>query len=312
MCRWTITLIVLILPLTMTSASPDSSAYRRWIRGRVTVYGLDSDFRTGEKVLAIMTDASSGIERDLRLSGGTPLTAVIAPTQKEFNRLTAGQIPEWGIGAADVSRGLFILKSPRIAQPEIDIERVVIHEICHILLGQALKPHTADRWFDEGFAQYVSGELRLSAGIRMARSMITNQFIDLDDIDEVLTFQQDKAALAYAESRAAVAYLVDTYGRSVIASIVDSLSRGNSMDDALLAVAGIGFDEFETVWIEALKKKTRWIIFLDYPLNVSVCLLALFFAAFINARRKIRLKKCESEEEGTNGFEPREKNSPSV
>jgi hypothetical protein len=317
MRRWIILVLALCNPFSTTIATPtglaflESVDYQQWNQGRITVFGLESDFRTARNVIATLKRALPEIEKHLPDPGEVEVRVVIAPTEKEFDRITGGQIPEWGIGAADVSRSLLVLKSPRIAEPEVQIDRIVIHELCHVLLGQALRPHTADRWFDEGFAQYTSGELRLGASVRLARSLVTRQFINLEDIDDVLSFQQDKAALAYAESRAAVAYLIESYGSDVIARITSSLGRGNNMDSALRAAIGIGFDAFEAQWIRALKKRTRWIILLDTPILVSVCLLALFFAAFINARRKIRLKTSEPEV-GWDEFGQEKDNPPSV
>lgn len=291
------TVCLLSFAIFLTAASQEKRPYRRWIRGRTTLYSDHKDFGTGEEVLSLIESHAPEIETFLHLEGAAQITVVIAPTPGEFERLTAGQIPEWGAGAADPSRGLLILKSPRIVVPDIKIDRIVIHELCHILLNRALRSGSVDRWFDEGFAQYFSGDHRPGSAIRMGRSLLTNQFIALEDIDEVLSFQRDKAALAYAESRAAFGFLVERHGNEAVASIVRSLSEDRSMGESFEAILGIGIREFEADWIQDLKRKTRWVVLLDIPLLISILFLSLFFAAAVKARKKIRLKRMETEEE---------------
>jgi hypothetical protein len=289
----------------------EASEWRRLVRGKSVLHCYAEDLDHGSRILTIVEASIPGIADDLQLSTIGNVIIVIAPTEREFQRLTGGQIPEWGVGAADPSQSVVFLKSPRVARPEINIRQVLIHELSHVLLGMAVGSNPVDRWFDEGFAQYASGETGIRGGIVLARSLFTGHFLWLDEIDEVLTFRRDKANLAYQEARTAIYYLVDKYGDEVIAGIVRALKDGNEMDGALRAVIGMGFQDFQTDWYLAMKQKYRWYILMDFPLVFSLVIVILFLTAFIVTRRRIRKTKRIWEEEEKYGFETREEHTAS-
>ena len=289
----------------------ETSEWRRLVRGKYVLHCYAEDLDHGSRILNLAEASVPGIADALHLSSIGNIIIVIAPTDKEFQRLTGGQIPEWGVGAADPSQAVVFLKSPRIARPEINIRQVLVHELSHVLLGMAIDSKRVDRWFDEGFAQYASGETGIQGGIVLARSLFTGNFLWLDEIDEVLTFRRDKANLAYQEARTAIYYLIDNYGDEVIPSIVRVLKDGHGMDEALRAAIGMGFQDFQTDWYHAMKQKYRWYILMDFPLVFSLVVIILFLTAFIVTRKRIRKVKRNWEEEEKYGFETMEEHTAS-
>ncbi len=283
--------------------------WRRLARGPFVLACHEEDVRNGENVMSIVEEVYPRIAEDLGLLVMGKTTIVIASSEREFHVITGGQIPEWGVGAADPSRAILFLKSPGFSQPETNFRQVVVHELSHVMLGMAVEGRVVDRWFDEGFAQFESGERGLSGAVLLAKSLLGGQALRLDEIDEVLTFRRDKAALAYAESRAAVEYLVDTYGKDVIPRIVRVLGEGKGMDEVFLSNLGIGFQEFQMEWFRAMKHTYRWYILLDLPLVFSVILIVLLFTAFFITRRRIQQRRRIWEEEALYGIERLEEDS---
>ena len=289
----------------------EASEWRQLVRGQIVLHCYEEDLKNGERVMSIAHHALPRIVRDLNSPSIGEVTIVVAPSEKQFHALTGGQVPEWGVGAADPSRSLVFLKSPRFARPEANFKQIVVHELTHVVLGMALGGKEIDRWFDEGFAQYESGEKGIRGSILLARSLITGDILWLDEIDDVLTFRREKASLAYQEARAAVDYLVEIFGNDVIADIVQVLREGKGMDDALLAACGVGFQDFQTDWYLAMKHKYRWYILLDFPLVISTVLVILFLMAFFATRRRIRKKKHIWEKEDLYAFQKMEEHSTS-
>jgi len=267
------------------------SEWQQLVRKPVVVYCHREDLKNGQRIMSIVENVLPGIEHDLGLVNPGKITIVIASSEKEFATVTGGQIPEWGIGAADPARGIVFLKSPRFAKPETNLNQVVAHELTHVVLGMILKGKDVSRWFDEGLAQYESGEGDMWGTILLARSIFAGEIIWLDDIDNVLNFRRHKAALAYQESRTAIDYLEEHYGRDVLARIIQALKKGDGMDNALVLSIGIGFHEFQNDWYRALKHKYRWYVFMDFPVVLSTLFVILFLTAFFVTRRRMRQKK---------------------
>ena len=285
------------------------SEWTQLLRGRVILYCHPKDVRNGERIFSIIEKERPKIEQDLGLSSVEKLTVFIASSESEFAALTEEQIPEWGVGAADPLRSVLFLKSPRFNRPEVDLEQVVVHELSHVMLGMVLRGREADRWFDEGFAMYESGEGSLGDAIRLARNVLAGEVLRLDEIDDVLTFRREKAALAYLESRYAVGYLVERFGRQTLKQIAWTLREGKGMDETLLLTLGMGFEEFQSEWYQTLKNKYRWYVFLDMPFVLGTLFVVFFLTAFIMTQRRIRRTKKKWEEEDRYGIERLEKPS---
>lgn len=287
------------------------SEWRRLVRGSFSIHCHEEDMNSGEKVMSIAEEALPRIMRDLGLPTAGNMTIIIASSEREFDALTGGQIPDWGIGAADPRRATFFLKSPRFARPEANLRQIVVHEMCHVLLGMAVGGKKVHRWFDEGVALYESGERGIEGAILLARSLLAEEILWLDEIDDVLGFHRGKADLAYQESRSAVDYLVEKYGKDILAQIVGALREGKGMDEAMLSTVGVGFQDFQMDWHQAMKKKYRWYVLLDFPLVFSTLAVVLFLSAFIVTLRRIRRKRRLWEEEAFHEIGTLEENSTS-
>ena len=301
--------ILFLLSVGLLPVLVQGMEWKKLIRGSCVLHCHDSDMEHGRMVLSMAEERIPKIARDLKLSSVETVNIVIAPTDREFARITGGQIPEWGTGAADPSRSVIFLKSPRFARPEVDLKQVVIHELSHVILAMAVDQKPVDRWFDEGFAQWQSEEHRIGTAILLARSLLTGNVLWLDEIDEVLSFRRDKAALAYFEARSAIDFLIQEHGPQVLGDIVNQLRMEKGMDEALLATIDLGFQDFQTDWYHAMKRKYRWYILLDFRSALSLILVILFVTAFIATRLRIRKKKRLWAEEDGYGIETVEEHS---
>jgi len=271
----------------------DLTQWRQLKHESVGVYCHRDDFINGEKVMAIAERAVPKIAQDLKMSGIEKIMIIIASSENEFDLFTQDQVPEWGVAAANPIQSIVYLKSPRFARNKMNLEQTVVHELAHIILAMVVRNRKIASWFDEGFAMFESGERGIGGRVLLSRSFLTGNEIRLDEIDEVLSFRRSKASLAYQESLSAVEYLIELYGIDSISQIALSLRAGGSMNEALLDVTGFGFEDFQTKWLEVMKKKYRWYIFMDFPLILSLCFVVLFLTAFAVTRRRAVRKREE-------------------
>ena len=280
--------------------------WRRLFRGQVVLYCYEKELRHGDKIISIIDKALPVMSELFGLSRRPKITILVAPSQKIFDQITGGQIPEWGIAAAEPEQSVIFLKSPRIARPETDLKSVVLHELSHVLLYTASGGYPIDRWFDEGLAMTFSEEKRFLETLTLARAVFTGEIIKLDEIDDVLTFRRQKAGLAYQESLSAVQFLIDRFGGEALAGIIRKIGQNADMDTALQSAVGMGFGEFEDSWYQAMRTKYRWAIFLNFPFMISVLMVVLFLVAFFVTRSRTEKRKKVWEQEDLNGFETSE------
>ena len=98
--------------------------------------------------------------------------------------------------------------------------------------------HFPPRWLNEGVAEYQSQgyDAGYRPDDRVGRP--TGTLIPLDGLTGQFPTTYERFSLAYAESTAAVDYLVDTYGQDALVALVTSYASGLTDDEAFSAGPG--------------------------------------------------------------------------
>ncbi|UCE17111.1 MAG: hypothetical protein JSV84_09385 [Gemmatimonadota bacterium] len=178
-----------------------------------------------ESVLHSLEKAYPLVTMDIGYTVQQQIRVYITISDREFQTLTRNALPDWGIGCAFPDSWLIVLK----AEPETvsggRLNQIAVHELTHVVLGQALRGKRAPRWFDEGLAMYESHEWDFNQSFIMAKAVFTRSIIPLKRIDYVLSFNREKAQLAYAQSLLAVSYLIKEYGLEKFHDIVRTLAK---------------------------------------------------------------------------------------
>ncbi len=201
-------------------------------------------------------------------------------TQREFLQVTRGMIPDWGAAIAIPNERLIILA---LNAPGIALEEIVPHEISHVLLGVLSQQGRVPRWFDEGLAMYLAGEWTMYNSIRLARGALGGGLIPLPQIDDVLTFHQDRAWLAYAESFAAVRWLEESIGRNQLGRLLRSLDS-MTFEEALAVNNNIRTSTFEEDWLARARRRYALVGLADDVWIWSIIIPGLFFLALVTRR----------------------------
>jgi len=300
---------VALIILCLTGVCSSAASWQRLYHYPVLVFHHAEDRAYARKVVSLAAEELPRLRESLGDETGREIRIVIAGTLQEFSRLTHGQIPEWGVGASDPQSAVIYLQSPRIHRARINRQRVLIHELSHVVLSWAVGGFSVDRWFDEGVALHLSGEGDLYGTLRLARGVFSGQVYALHEIEEVLSFPSENATLAYQQSVSAVRYLIRRHGEDVLPRICRALRFYHDMDSAMLQAIGQDVTDFEAEWMAALRVSSRWMVLLDMPFLISFVLVMLFLAAFFMTVRRVREKKRTWKEED-DGFEAVEKDSP--
>jgi hypothetical protein len=287
----------LFLCLVTVTLFAQTDGLKQWDRGDIRLVCHSDDVAFGRRMCTTIREALPELKQLLRLDTSEKINLVVSSTQQEFDQLTQGQVPDWGVAAAQPDRNAIFLKSPRVMKAGEEYDEIVIHELSHLMVTWKAPGAIIPRWLDEGIALYASGELGLESTIVMARSAMTHQLLPLSQIDEVLTFRRNKANLAYRQSLAAVQYLIQNYGEDVISHLLRRLAETKNIRPALQSTLGIPYIVFEAEWLDAVETKYRWYALLDYRMISSVVFVMLFLLAFLSKKREAIRKKQEWEDE---------------
>ncbi len=222
----------------------------------------------------------------------------VAFSRSEFERLTHGTIPDWGIGAANPSRGEIVLFL-REGSRSFEAAELVVHELGHIFLHRAVGDVHIPRWFDEGFAQWVTGPMDFHQSSRLSMAMMFGNTIPLSRLDDVNGWSADRAELAYAESRAAFDFLMSISQDKSPMRMIESIAEEGDFEVGFSSAYGMTIHQFYRIWASESARKFNWTLLLaDWRITFStITLLFVLFGSIKLIRMRIARKKAEDEED---------------
>jgi hypothetical protein len=88
-------------------------------------------------------------------------------------RKTGVRLPEWGGGGAIGKDTIVIPVDRQAAFYRSDMERIILHEMVHTALARAYGHLRIPRWFHEGMAMTLSGELQFEEQLFLSRAILT-------------------------------------------------------------------------------------------------------------------------------------------
>jgi len=275
----------------------------------ITDSGLEVRYHGSSDVLAKQVLERAGIflsetSRFLGLPWENQYSIVIAQSRDEFVELqpTARQAPEWAGALTYPGLKMVLIMTP--AAMETGGSRywsLLRHEMAHLLLGDAESRHATrlPRWFQEGIATYVSGEMNLARLMQLGWAQATGATPDFRDLEYTFPSQSSLAGAAYARSYLFVKYISQRFGDDAVARLLsESFQRGGinrgvvAAFDMNLAELLVGFDQYSRVkatWIPVITSTaTLWGV-------ITLLFLITWFRKKVQGLRTIR--QWEREEE---------------
>ncbi len=290
---------ILAFPLG-ASAQPPGDGWIEQERDGIVVLTRESDARAADRILDVAIVRGGHIAARMALGTPAPLRIVVAPSHEEFRTLTSGGVPDWGVGCAFPSRGLVILKSPRVVTYPLQMEDVIAHEIAHVAAGRVLGGTRVPRWFHEGVALSMAGEWRLGSERSVVAAAAAGHLIPLQELEHRFPDGATEAGLAYTESFQAVQYLMDRADLVGAEDLVTIVAAAGDFDAALARIVPGGRSTFYEEIERFFAGRFSWATFLTgwNPLFVLLTLLFLVAVAVRVTHARRRLREWEAEEEG--------------
>jgi len=292
------TRFILLLAL-LCGLAPGLYALETTASEHFVVYHHQDHARLVESLLRNLEKTYPLVSMDVGYTLNRPVRVYLTASSGEFQALTSGTIPDWGIGCAYPDSSLMVLKADAEIMSRGNLEEIAVHELTHIVLNQAVGDARIPRWLDEGLAMYESREWSFGQGFTMAKAVFTRSVIPLHRIDAVLTFDRDKAQLAYTESFLAVSYLIQEYGLESFHRIIRRLAATDDIDRAFMDTIGLRYREFEMLWSRHVARRYGWVSFLTDSYYLWIGISVLFILAFLikKYRAKRTMERWETETE---------------
>jgi tetratricopeptide (TPR) repeat protein len=162
---------------------------------------------------------------------------VVLYTREQFRDIT--RAPAWAGGAFDGRIRVPVLgalKNPK------EFERVLAHELTHAIV-KSLAPRGVPQWLNEGLAMNFEGS---DIGPQLERVRTAESRHTLPSLEGSFGGMNGAAAaLAYAQSTAAVKLLIDEAGAPAIVGILTELGQGAPFAEAFERHTNIPYAEFQ-------------------------------------------------------------------
>ncbi len=211
------------------------------------------------------------------------------------NLIVAFAIPE---------KNLMVIDYSKTRTDPFSIETTMKHELCHLLLHNHIKEATLPKWLDEGICQWVSdgiSEIIMTQKRSVLdEAILSGRYISIRALTGRFPRDERYLVLAYEESKSVVEYMISSFGKEAVLSVLNYLEEGAEMDEALMRGLSISLDELESRWHHHLRRRITWVTYLInhlYEILFFLAAMAMIYG-FIRGLMKKRAYRDEEEEDG--------------
>lgn len=245
-------LSILFLSLLFLTSSAEAAAPSGagWEQTRVD--GLTFHHRSKDAgIAAALAEQGPAAVQEIGTRTGVSAPAhvdvVLSATFGEFAAAQPGNPPSWAAGTAYADRAEVYLRTRMPHTGADPIDKVFVHELVHVFLGQRFGDVPIPRWLNEGAAQLFAGELSPQDHATLTQAAIGGGLLPLSTITDRWPRNPNAARLAYAQSVDFVAYLADQ-DDDALSVVIDALARGETIDIALERGTGQPLAALEEAW----------------------------------------------------------------
>ena len=205
-----------------------------------------SSYALGEQILTALEELYRRLTSELTPQAPAKVAVILYPDQAYFDITRA---PGWSGGVFDGKirvpiKGLFSVT------PEL--KAVLVHELTHCFMA-ALPGRGSPTWFLEGVAQLQEGRSAAEYGRVLRQFQQASRLTSLADLSgSFVALPAGAVDVAYAQSLAAVEYLVARFGRAALRNLLEQLAQNNRFENAFKAALQKTIPEFEAEWRQSL------------------------------------------------------------
>ncbi len=176
---------------------------------------------------------------------------------------------QWVAGHASPTLGALYVALPPGPQQELDIRRLVPHELVHYLLYQSAGDagyRSLPTWLSEGLASNAELVPRAEYAAVLNRAVKEEHLLPIADLCHAFPNDASGALLAYAESASFTEYLLRRYGRTTMHNLVGVYAQGVACNEGAEQVLGESLSRLDRDWQAEVFHLHRTALILDQML----------------------------------------------
>ncbi|MDR4497621.1 MAG: hypothetical protein MRK02_06830 [Candidatus Scalindua sp.] len=205
------------------------------------------------KVVEILREAYTNLGHDFKYYPRQKIPVIIY-TKEQFQQIT--NTPDWIGGLYD---GIIRIAASTIEGNNRQLENILYHEYTHALLHQKTG-NKLPLWLNEGLAQNMEPNKNTKNRneiIYLKKCLDEESFISLPDLNNALQHRENKEQLnlAYLEAKYLVDYLNTMYYFYRIVFILDELTSGKNIENAIKETIFTDINDLEKNWLQWLSSK---------------------------------------------------------
>ncbi len=237
-----------------------------------------------------------GVERDPSVEL-IDVRIVVRPDQMKEVSPPDAPPPRWSSAIAYPESNLIVLPlRHRSGQPLLDLDIVLLHELSHLALRQALNGAKVPRWFSEGIAVQQSEGSSLRRYWVLWRAARGNNLIPLSDVVHYPA-QPGKINLAYAQAADFVGLLLRKRGWLGVRIAIRRMASNATFDQAISYSYKRTLKSLESEWRKGLLGRWQWLPLLTGSGLIWGLMVVLFVVSYFAVKRRQRRRMEEMERE---------------
>ncbi|MGD8984475.1 MAG: peptidase MA family metallohydrolase [Desulfobacteraceae bacterium] len=278
------------------------AAQRSTLRDKEVIVLFDEPLRVAaEEAATLYPLLKKELENTLARPVNFRPTVVLIKESETFQR-TAGT--NLIVAFAIPEKNLMVIDYSKTRKDPFSIETTMKHELCHLLLHNYIKEGNLPKWLDEGVCQWVSdgiSEIIMTQKRSVLdEAILSGRYISIRALTGRFPRDERYLVLAYEESKSLVEYMISSFGKEAVLSVLNYLEEGVEVDEALLRGLSISLDELESRWHHHLRRRITWVAYLInhlYEILFFLAAMAMIYG-FIRVLKKKRAYRDEEEEDG--------------
>lgn len=299
-----ITVLLMILIFPAFSGASEMEEYH----GPEITVRYEAPLKTAARQIASdYRKTKTEIEAKLGLQLYNEPLVVLMRDNNEFQRMAQNKLVT---AFAMPEKNLIVIDYSMMHKTPFDLQDTFKHELAHLLLHQNIAPTALPKWLDEGVAQWASGGMAdiLHTGEKdlLRQAALSHHLMPLADISRTFPDSPRGLMLAYEESKSFVEYIVKHYGEAKLRSLLHSLEKQGTIEQAVYDNYGVSLDMLEQNWKKTLSREISWISYAADHLTWALFFLAAVITVAGYCAVKLRMKNYRDEEDELAGGDSEE------
>lgn len=206
--------------------------------------------------LKVLLDARADIAARLGLPPDTSASALLVPSQEEFDKIVGPKTHLRLLGVAYSPVGRIVINLSQLTPDGTNnLYETLAHEMVHIMLGRYERDHGVKlpKWLHEGVASWLGRVLPPEPNdTRLHTAANQGTLRPLYHFDKRFPEYRLDSEIAYLQSEDFIRFLTNRHGPDAVARLLRSLAEHGTMRTAMPDAFGVDLIDEEQVWMKGL------------------------------------------------------------